>query len=222
MADPVRMGRLAVLAPWHLRFENTAPLLRRVLAESTRLPDELWIIVEDEANAAVAMEAVDRYDLPMPIIEVRPTPRDPNGRPLVIPYSAAHNYVLDRTDADYIAYLDNGSMPHPEKYDLMTRALAANPEWGAVYCGQTRTGYRETTKHAEGVESDAFCILNYTQVMHRRTADRWTTDMGHAEPDLADALFWRELHKSLGPFYPVAPGLILDEHHIPDDKAAGI
>lgn len=150
-----------------------------------------------------------------------PTPRS-QGRYQMIPYSLKINLALAGTKADYIAYLDNGSMPHPRKYGLMKQALDENPEWGAVYCTQQRTGYREYLKEARVVEADAYCVLNYTQVMHRRTDARWTTDMIHADPDLADALFWRELHPVLGPFYPVAGDLVLDEHHIEGVKAAGL
>jgi hypothetical protein len=103
----------------------------------------------------------------------------------------------------------------------MVEALEAHPEWGAVYVGQHRTGFEDKLVLADKVIGDAYGVLNYTQVCHRLTADRWTLDMQWANPDLADAMFWRDLHKSLGDFYPVGEG-ILDEHHMEDRKAVGI
>jgi hypothetical protein len=46
--------------------------------------------------------------------------------------------------------------------------------------------------------------------------------MKWANPDLADALFWRQLHRVLGPFYPVGGHTVLDEHHIPSPVAVGL
>lgn len=148
-----------------------------------------------------------------------------DGRYKVIPYSNKINWALARQTGDAILYLDNGSMPHPRKVELMAAALEANPEWGAVYCGQHRTGYLDETYRAG---PDATTIangngqLNYTQVMHRPTSDRWTLDMAHADPDIADGLFWQSLHRTLGPFHPVGSDLILDEHHMADPKAVGV
>lgn len=153
---------------------------------------------------------------------VLPTPRKEDGSVAIIPYSNKINFALDRLDADYIVYLDNGSMPDPAKYEIMVRALAENPDWGSVYCGQNRTGYQPKVHHADATHDDGFAILNFTQVCHRPTADRWTLNLADANPDLADAIFWRDIRRTLGPFHPVAPGIILDDHHIPDEKAAGI
>jgi hypothetical protein len=58
--------------------------------------------------------------------------------------------------------------------------------------------------------------------MHRLTDNRWTTNISYANPDLADAIFWKELHKSLGPFHPVDTNTIHDWHHINSQKAEGL
>lgn len=217
------MGSLCLIAPWHGRVDQTEALVRRVLRESSRRPDEFRVVVEDEADLDAAWDTgAEWLDDNGLWLDLLPTPILGNEKYAVIPYSHKINFALDRTDADYIAYLDNGSMPHPDKYRIMVEALDEHPEWGAVYCTQKRTGYNPTLKVADHIEDDAFCKVNFTAVVHRRTADRWSTDMRDADPDLADAIFWRDLHKSLGPFYPVAPDLILDEHHIESEKAAGI
>jgi hypothetical protein len=203
------MGRLAVIAPWHGRHANTEPILRRVLLESTRPPDELWIVVEDDEDARAVMRACDVLGIDLPRLHVLPTPRLENGDFAVIPYSLGTNYALDRTDCDYIAYLTNDSMPEPRKYELMTRALAENPEWNVVYCGQRRNGNDYPPR---GVLDSAFTVLDHTQVMHRRSDVRWRLAM--ADILLGDAYFWQDLG---GPYYPVGDTLILDESdRLPD------
>ena len=128
-------------------------------------------------------------------------------------------------------------MPHPEKYRLMSEALDGHLEWGAVYCSQHRTGYDDRQVIYQLPIDDAYCVLNYTQVMHRITDDRWSLDMAHADPqDLVDARFWRDLHATYrttfpfnyssldsGAFYPVLlGGEMLDEHYMESIKAAGL
>lgn len=220
------MGRLAVIGTFYRRWENTPALVNAVVWDPR--VSEVWLVCEDafdaeHLDAALADNLAHGGSRVAEIHRVvLPTPRTEDGGYAVIPYSHKINYALDRSRADYIAYLDNGSMPHPDKYAIMAAELDQHPEWGAVYCGQRRTGYAEATDTADSPVTDAYCRLNYTQVMHRRTADRWTLDMAHADPDLADAIFWRDLHASLGTFWPAAPGRILDEHHIPSPKAAGL
>lgn len=211
--------RLALIGTFFRRFEQTPRLLERVYTDSTRPPDEFWLMCEDAEDEARARAAVS---LPVPGLRIHrlATPRA-EGRYRVIPYSHKINWALDRTDADAVVYLDNGSMPSPRKFEVMLRALESHPEWGAVYCSQRRTGFRDEDSLALEVVPDAYCVLNYTQVMHRRTADRWPLEMSYANPDLADAVFWRRLHGSLGPFHPVGPE-ILDEHHMEGAAAQGL
>lgn len=209
------MTTLAVIGTFYGRHERTEALVRMVM-ESSRPPDEFWVMCESDEDARY----VPRMWKAMHV-QVLPTiMRD--GKYAEIPYSRKINWALDRSHADLVCYLDNGSTPHRDKYRVMAEALEQHPTWGAVYCGQHRTGHLDTRVEANGIVEDAYCVLNYTQVMHRRTEDRWTLDMQYAVPmDLADALFWRDLHKSLGPFHPVGDG-ILDEHHIESAKAVGL
>jgi len=169
-------GSLALIATLYgERGRKWLPEFAHSLTKQTRQPDELYIIGE--------------------------TVSIPSG---VVPYSYEINWVLDRTQCDYVTYATDDSWPEPEKYDLMARALDEHPDWGAVYCGQVRNG---STYPADRVVEDAYCVLDHCQVMHRRTADRWTLDWANVK--LGDATFWRALHASLGPFYPVE-GPILD------------
>ncbi len=193
------MSKLAVIATLYgERGAANWPRMRAALAAQTRRPDELWIMAE-----AVPFGVFEGFN----VIHL-PTPRDANGRYAEIPYSRKINHVLDdiarRTSDMYIAYLTDDSLPHPEKYERMARALDEHPEWGAVWCGQRRNG---TDCPANAVMDDAHCKVDHTQVMHRLTADRWPLDVRLIK--LGDAEFWRALHRSLGAFYPVEG--ILDE-----------
>jgi hypothetical protein len=209
--------KLAVIMTLHNRHDKTLPLLDRVL-NSTKSPDEIWIMCEDEDDLFVAEESL----LELGRDDIKPilckTPMD-GDRYALIPYSNKINYVLDNTDADAIVYVDNGSMPSERKFEIMLRALEENPEWPSVYCSQKRTGYREETHGANDVVADGYGVLNYTQVMHRATDVRWTTDMRNANPDLADAIFWREIG---GPFYPVDGENVHDVHHMSSAAAEGV
>lgn len=122
----------------------------------------------------------------------------------VIPYAYEINWVLDRTRCDYIAYATDDSWPEPEKFERMVAALDEHPEWGAVYVGQRRNGSEHP---ADRVVEDAFCTLDHTQIMHRRSPDRWPLEWDKIK--LGDAHFWRCLHATFGHFYPVV-GPILD------------
>ena len=223
------MGTLAVIGTFYGRHQKTFPLLHRLFVDGTRKPDETWLMCESQEDIHVIEEAIDElYDLEVIHENPKglrtwhlPTPRN-GDEYAVIPYSNKINFALDRTACDFIVYLDNGSMPGPDKFRVMAEALEQNPEWGAVYCTQQRTGYANETFEAIYPMPNAYCQLNYTQVMHRRTDDRWTLDMAHANPDLADALFWRSLHDSLGVFYPAGGKVVHDFHHIPHPGLSGV
>jgi hypothetical protein len=216
-------GKVGVIGTFYGRHEASLPLLRRLYQESSRRPDECWLMCESDEDRSYLERAANELGRWQPglRIVVEPTPRR-DGKYLVIPYSNKINWALEHIGTDYVVYLDNGSMPHPDKYRVMADALDAHPEWGAVYCAQRRTGLHDTVSEANEVVGDGFCAVNYTQVMHRRTPDRWLTDMQYANPDLADGHFWRALHVTLGEFHPVGPSLILDEHHIPSAHAEGV
>jgi hypothetical protein len=203
--------RLALIGTFYKRFEQSRACVERVLA-SSRVPDEIYLICESQEDA----DNLKDIKNPNIILKVLETPRDTDY--LVIPYSNKINWGLDATDADAICYLDNGSMPHIDKYKIMLEALKNNPDWGAVYCTQRRTGHSDMISYANAPLADPYCVVNYTQGMHRKTPVRWTTDMAWARPDLADAIFWRDLQTT---FYPVGSE-ILDEHHMESSQANGL
>lgn len=220
--------RLAVIGTFYRRYERAFPLLARLYVDGTRAPDEAWLMCETVEDAQAlyaaneelyAMELLERWPDGLHII-VLPTPKL-GGKYLVIPYSNKINWALGHQTCDAIVYLDNNSMPGPDKYRVMLEELEEHPEYGAVYCSQNRTGATCEVFLADIVVPDAYSQLNYTQVMHRPTEDRWPTQMSLANPDLADAHFWRRLHASLGDFYPAGGKTIQDDHFFESHAVSG-
>jgi len=149
-------------------------------------------------------------------IEHLPTPHT-GERYDVIPYSHKINWALDRTKADAVVYLDNGSMPAPEKYEVMLAGIDAGHQ--AVYCSQKHTGFSTGVRGLSGVIDQPKGRLNFTQVMHTVGPERWTLDMRHADPDWADGIFFLDLIPRVGAIYPVGTNDPLDFHHIPSPAA---
>lgn len=201
---------LAVIGTFYRRHENTLPLLERIF-DAPGI-SELWLLCETPRDREVvysALTKLGRYYDQSVRVELVATPGAPHYD--VVPYSLKHNFALDRSTADAFCYLDNGSMPEWNKYDLMLEALESHPEWGAVYCAQERTGYTSGVCYPGVPVDDGFCLLNHTQVMHRATDARWPLEMDKI--NLGDAFFWRELHARIGPFHPVGTTDVLDRHH---------
>lgn len=223
------MLTLAVIGTFYNRPHNAFPLMHRLFVDSTRKPDQAWLMCETEKDAKAIHDAfaeltqLELLDGPPPRahVVVYPTPKV-DGTYSEIPYSRKINWALERCTADLVVYLDDGSMPGPDKYRVMAAALEEHPDWGAVYCTQKRTGYVDETFVADTVVANGNGQLNYTQVMHRRTGDRWTTDMRWANPDLADGMFWEQLHGTLGVFHPAGGPFVHDDHHMPAPHAAGL
>lgn len=209
------MSKLALIGTFYQRHHRTQELLHRVFEESSLVPDEVWLMCEGEDDYD-ALGDYREYGM------VLSTPLNEDGSYAVIPYSNKINHALDLSDADLFVYLDNGSTPGIDKYRVMKQALDRNPEWGAVWCTQKRTGFAPMVVKADRVVHNAYSVLNYTQVMHRRCEARWTLDMQFANPDLADAMFWADLHKEFGPFHPAGGPATHDYHHIPSPAAVGV
>lgn len=191
--DPIP-GGVAAIATFYGRPELVERVAAAIRAQ-TRPPDELWLMYEGGVGETLA---VTDFGVTPFLLEI-PTPRTTTGRYAVIPYSLKINRALDASGCDYIVYVTDDSIADPRKFEVMARALDEHPDYGAVYCSQEHEG---GTRAADRPIDDAYCIVDHTQVMHRRTLDRWSLDVRHIR--LGDATFWRALHGSLGPFQPIA------------------
>jgi hypothetical protein len=206
---------LALIGTFHKKYEESVRAVRAVY-ESSYLPDEIYWVCENTTDHDNLMAAGGISDFKVHLLVV-PTPRTESGDYLVVPYSYKHNWVLGKSNCDRFTYLDNGSIPHRLKYERMMATMDANTAAHAVYCSQQRTGYMQVLAHADAIVENASCVLNYTQVMHRRSDARWSEDMALALPfDVVDADFWQRLSV---PFHPVQSEEILDWHYIASPAA---
>lgn len=181
-----------------------------MLVESSRVPDETWVVCENDDDARVALDALAELRADA-IVHTLPTPVT-NGLYTRVPYSHKINWVLDRSTADLFTYLDNGSMPHPDKYRVMADTIEREGH-GAVYCTQQRSGHDSTLFQAQHPIPDGFCVLNHTQVMNRATVARWPEELEWGS--VADGVFWRRLTRQFGPIQPSGdPDVVLDEHRV--------
>lgn len=209
MAGPAgRVGTLAVIGTFYRR-PALYPMILDAIAKQTRPPDELWLMCEEQSDLTTITPLAWTLKFPAYIRWVT-IPRDEGGRPLAIPPSVAINAALDVTGADYITYLTDDSLPHPDKYARMVEALDAGAR--AVYVSQgygkcpveewpERILRPDSIRTASGPQSDPFCAVDHTQVAHVRTEDRWPLAMG--DLSWSDGAFFRDLVARLGPLQPI-------------------
>ncbi len=200
------MSRLALIGTFYDR-PNDVPLIASAVRTQTRPADELWLMHERPEDGAVI--AHQDWGQAANIVQV-PIPRDDDGHPLVTPFTPLINHALDASSADYVVYLTDDSRPMRDKFERMAGALDEHPEWGAVYCWLARSNGDEM--HMEvglGSHPIRYGHLDHTQVMHRRSPDRWPEafDMIH----LADQEFWRCISRRFGPIRAVPAMLDMQE-----------
>lgn len=202
--------------PW------AVPHIAAAIRAQTRQPDELWLTCET-AEDYKALAAENWGSAEVHIVHVV-VPRDADGRPTLTPPSVCINAALDLTTADYLVYLADDSLPLPEKVEKMAKALDERPDWNMVYCAQyltnadTPEGWLVAADHAtnggwpvrsaEYAEGQPHCRIDMTQVMHRRSEDRWPTPIEIMR--IGDAEFWNKLRDRWQLFMPVPD--VLDWH----------
>lgn len=211
------MSTLAVVATFYQR-PWAIPRLAEALQAQTRpwLPDdEVYLLYEyddHETDRGLLRDfwvnEADTAQLPILVA---------GNNPLSVEINTALDIVDVGDTPDYVTYLTDDSLPDPRKYEVMARALDENPDWGVVYCSQDygradspedwlAGGRHLQIRQAHPIEDEPFCVVDHTQVMHRRTKARWPLDYGSRR--LSDAHFWNALKDDLGPFHGI--GEVLD------------
>jgi spore maturation protein CgeD len=191
--------------------------IAHALANQTLFPVTILAPCEREEDASAVASKLFFSSLDLWMLE---PPKSVNALGYVI------NDALDYTDADYITYLTDDSLPHPDKYRLMAQALDENPDWGAVYCSQDYGSvespeawlaaagrYDGSRRTAREPTSDPFTRVDHTQVMHRRCEARWP--ISYDDRKLSDAHFFKALVEEVGPIYPV-PDVLDWTRQLPD------
>ena len=208
-------GSLAVIVTLHRRAP-LVPRLAEAMRAQARRPDRLWLVYDELDDAPDADWGCLTYNVVF---------HSDEGNPM----ASSINAVLDLDNkSDYIAYLTDDSLPAPDKYRAMAQALDEHPEWGAVYCSQDYGSARDFehwlgggqntgVRHASAPQGSPDFSVDHTQVMHRRSDDRWPTEQGLRHH--GDGVFFSRIVERFGPLQPV--GEVLDTiRQLPDGMSA--
>jgi len=104
---------------------------------------------------------------------------------------AALNRGLDATSGPYVAYLPSDDLMHAGHLKALARALDRHPEAVLAHAGVQYADAQVAPGRIEGEP------LQLVQVMHRRTADRWTERAELTTDDL-DRMLWERLREHGG------------------------
>lgn len=131
-------------------------------------------------------------------------------------YATLINDALPFTDGDYISYLTDDTVYHPERLSRMVQTFSDKPEAQAVYSKQKVVHVNERGeeishfyRNADAILDQAAFQVDHCSVMHRRSLlDRiqhkygsyWDDDMKHWNH--GDSIFWSRIN-NFSPFLPI-------------------
>ncbi|RJS57183.1 hypothetical protein CJ481_15430 [Bacillus subtilis] len=131
-------------------------------------------------------------------------------------YATLINAALPFTDGDYISYLTDDTVYHPERLSRMVQTFSDKPEAQAVYSKQKVIHVNERGeeishfyRNANAVLDQAAFQVDHCSVMHRRSLlDRiqhkygsyWDDDTKHWNH--GDSIFWARIN-NFAPFLPI-------------------
>ncbi len=167
--------RVSVLMPTH----NQASFLPRALARLFAQPFTDWeLIIVDDGSWDETWEALAPYRDDPRIRMVRNEENDGLGHAL--------NVALDLARGELIAYLPSDDHYYPAHLASLVALLDAQPDAVLAYSGARYQLGPVSEGQIEGYP------LQLVQVLHRRTAERWTERDELVTDDL-ERLFWAKL-----------------------------
>lgn len=114
-------------------------------------------------------------------------------------YAVQANTGLKLASGRYITYLCDDDWYAPQRIEVMTAMLDADPSIGVVYGAQAVTdegGNVTRIREFGPVVADAYCQVDHSSVMHTAEAGAkaggWDESPEHWR--IGDAVFWRRLH----------------------------
>jgi spore maturation protein CgeD len=139
-------------------------------------------------------------------------------------YAVQANTGLRLATGRHVTYLCDDDWYAPQRLEIMSGMLDADPDLGVVYSWQAVTdeeGHVKWHRSFGQVVADAYCRVDHSSVMHTAEAGRkaggWDESAEHWR--IGDAVFWRRLHAA-GYSFHLAPGdHPLDFHR---DHGAGV
>lgn len=203
MTDPA----VSVLLTSYNRPQYLPQAVESVLAQ-TMTDWELIVLDDCSSNPGVIEYLREYWHDPRLIIHKARVAED--ERAASCRYAVNINTGLKLATGRHITYLCDDDWYGPNRLEVMSAMLDANPELGVVYATQgitaedgAVTGYRT----GEPVLADAWFRVDHSSVMHTAEAGQkaggWDTSAEHWR--IGDAVFWRRLH-SAGYSFHLAPG----------------
>ncbi|MBL3646836.1 MULTISPECIES: glycosyltransferase family 2 protein [Bacillus] len=195
---------------------NKPAYLQKAIESVIKQTYDLWelFIMDDHSNEEITA-VVHKY-LHDPRIRYENSFVDPAARFKTTRYATLINTALPFTSGDYISYLTDDTVYHPERLSRMVQMFSHNPEAQAVYSKQKVVQVNERGeeishfyRNANEVLHQAAFQVDHCSVMHRRSLlDRihhiygsyWDDDMKHWNH--GDSIFWDRIN-NFAPFLPI-------------------
>ncbi|MGM0947417.1 MAG: glycosyltransferase family 2 protein [Bacillota bacterium] len=195
---------------------NKPAYLQKAIESVIKQTYDLWelFIMDDHSNEEIT--AVIHKYLHDPRIRYENSFVDPAARFKTTRYATLINTALPFTSGDYISYLTDDTVYHPERLSRMVQMFSHNPEAQAVYSKQKVVQVNERGeeishfyRNANEVLHKAAFQVDHCSVMHRRSLlDRihhiygsyWDDDMKHWNH--GDSIFWDRIN-NFAPFLPI-------------------
>lgn len=195
---------------------NKPDYLQKAIESVIQQTHDLWelFIMDDHSNAETT--AVIHKYLHDRRIQYHNSFVHPADRLKTARYATLINSALPFADGDYISYLTDDTVYHPERLSRMVQEFSHKPEAQAVYSKQKVVHVNERGeeishfyRNANAVLDQAAFQVDHCSVMHRRSllnlihhkfGGYWDDDMKHWNH--GDAIFWARLN-NFTPFLPI-------------------
>jgi spore maturation protein CgeD len=168
------------------------------------------LIILDDCSADPGVAECLGWFWGHPQIIIHKTGVAPEDRAATCRYATQINTGLRLARGRHITYLCDDDWYAPNRLEVMSGMLDADPSLGVVYARQMVTsedGTPQWTRVFEPVVADAYCRVDHSSVMHTAAAGReaggWDDSADHWR--IGDAVFWRRLHDA-GYKFHLAPG----------------
>ncbi|KAF1679925.1 glycosyltransferase family 2 protein [Bacillus sp. SKDU12] len=195
---------------------NKPDYLQKAIESVIKQTYALWelLIMDDHSNEETTA-VIHRY-LHDKRIRYQNSFIHPAERLKTTRYATLINDALPFTDGDYISYLTDDTVYHPERLSRMVQTFSDKPEAQAVYSKQKVVHVNERGeeishfyRNADAILDQAAFQVDHCSVMHRRSLlDRiqhkygsyWDDDMKHWNH--GDSIFWSRIN-NFAPFLPI-------------------
>lgn len=195
---------------------NKPKYLQKAIESVIQQTHDLWelFIMDDHSNEETT--AVIHKYLHDRRIQYHNSFVQPADRLKTARYATLINSALPFADGDYISYLTDDTVYHPERLSRMVQEFSHQPEAQVVYSKQKVVHVNERGeeishfyRNANAVLEQAAFHVDHCSVMHRRSllnlihhkyGGYWDDDMKHWNH--GDAIFWARLN-NFTPFLPI-------------------